>query len=163
MTEITNIHLTEEAFDKILKNLQSGGIFISNKTENTEPKLENDNPTTDELQSRVRSLYERFLKFKEDEKQLGIKKIEFKYSNFENQIKQLFSPQPNYKTLVTDAENTMAKLENSIAFVKSATDTKTNVDNAKMRKHLLDVISKLDSNMKQQLIADLKQLQKQTK
>ena len=34
MTEITNIHLTEEAFDKILKNLQSGGIFISNKTEN---------------------------------------------------------------------------------------------------------------------------------
>ena len=105
-------------------------------------------------------MYERFLKFKEDEKQLGIKKIEFKYSNFENQIKQLFSPQPNYKTLVTDAEKTMAKLENSIAFVKSATDTKTNVDNAKMRKHLLDVISKLDSNMKQQLIADLKQLQK---
>ena len=54
----------------------------------------------------------------------------------------------------------MARLEDSIAFVKSATDTKTNVDNAKMRKHLLDVISKLDKNMKQQLIADLKQLQK---
>lgn len=160
MAEITNIHLTDEAFDKMLKNIQSGGIFVPNKEENSDLKLENDNPTTDELQSRVRSLYERFLKFKEDEKQLGIKKIEFEYPNFENQIKQLLSPQPNYKTLVTDAENTMARLENSIAFVKSATDTKTKVDNAKMRKHLLDVISKLDKNMKQQLIADLKQLQK---
>lgn len=160
MAEITNIHLTDEAFDKMLKNIQSGGIFVPNKEENSDLKLENDNPTTDELQSRVRSLYERFLKFKEDEKQLGIKKIEFEYPNFENQIKQLLSPQPNYKTLVTDAENTMARLEDSIAFVKSATDTKTNVDNAKMRKHLLDVISKLDKNMKQQLIADLKQLQK---
>lgn len=160
MVEITNIHLTDEAFDKMLKNIQSGGIFVPNKEENSDLKLENDNPTTDELQSRVRSLYERFLKFKEDEKQLGIKKIEFEYPNFENQIKQLFSPQPNYKTLVADAENTMARLEDSIAFVKSATDTKTNIDNAKMRKHLLDVISKLDKNMKQQLIADLKQLQK---
>ena len=160
MVEITNIHLTDEAFDKMLKNIQSGGIFVPNKEENSDLKLGNDNPTTDELQSRVRSLYERFLKFKEDEKQLGIKKIEFEYPNFENQIKQLFSPQPNYKTLVADAENTMARLENSIAFVKSATNTKTNVDNAKMRKHLLDVISKLDKNMKQQLIADLKQLQK---
>lgn len=160
MAEIIKIHLTDEAFDKMLKNIQSGGIFVQNKEENSDLKLENDNPTTDELQSRVRSLYERFLKFKEDEKQLGIKKIEFEYPNFENQIKQLFSPQPNYKTLVADAENTMARLENSIAFVKSVTDTKTKVDNAKMRKHLLDVISKLDSNMKQQLIADLKQLQK---
>lgn len=160
MAEIIKIHLTDEAFDKMLKNIQSGGIFVQNKEENSDLKLGNDNPTTNELQSRVRSLYERFLKFKEDEKQLGIKKIEFEYPNFENQIKQLFSPQPNYKTLVADAENTMARLEDSIAFVKSATDTKTNVDNAKMRKHLLDVISKLDSNMKQQLIADLKQLQK---
>ena len=160
MAEIIKIHLTDEAFDKMLKNIQSGGIFVPNKEENSDLKLENDNPTTDELQSRVRSLYERFLKFKEDEKRLGIKKIEFEYPNFENQIKQLFSPQPNYKTLVADAENTMARLENSIAFVKSVTDTKTKVDNAKMRKHLLDVISKLDSNMKQQLIADLKQLQK---
>lgn len=160
MAEIIKIHLTDEAFDKMLKNIQSGGIFVPNKEENSDLKLENDNPTTDELQSRVRSLYERFLKFKEDEKQLGIKKIEFEYPNFENQIKQLFSPQPNYKTLVTDAENTMTRLENSIAFVKSVTDTKTKVDNAKMRKHLSDVISKLDSNMKQQLIADLKQLQK---
>ncbi len=160
MAEIIKIHLTDEAFDKMLKNIQSGGIFVPNKEENSDLKLENDNPTTDELQSRVRSLYERFLKFKEDEKQLGIKKIEFEYPNFENQIKQLFSPQPNYKTLVADAENTMARLENSIAFVKSVTDTKTKVDNAKMRKHLSDVISKLDSNMKQQLISDLKQLQK---
>lgn len=160
MAEIIKIHLTDEAFDKMLKNIQSGGIFVQNKEENSDLKLENDNPTTDELQSRVRSLYERFLKFKEDEKQLGIKKIEFEYPNFENQIKQLFSPQPNYKTLVADAENTMARLENSIAFVKSVTDTKTKVDNAKMRKHLSDVISKLDSNMKQQLISDLKQLQK---
>lgn len=160
MAEIIKIHLTDEAFDKMLKNIQSGGIFVPNKEENSNLKLENDNPTTNELQSRVRSLYERFLKFKEDEKQLGIKKIEFEYPNFENQIKQLFSPQPNYKTLVADAENTMARLENSIAFVKSVTDTKTKVDNAKMRKHLSDVISKLDSNMKQQLISDLKQLQK---
>ena len=160
MAEIIKIHLTDEAFDKMLKNIQSGGIFVPNKEENSDLKLGNDNPTTDELQSRVRSLYERFLKFKEDEKRLGIKKIEFEYPNFENQIKQLFSPQPNYKTLVADAENTMARLENSIAFVKSVTDTKTKVDNAKMRKHLLDVISKLDSNMKQQLISDLKQLQK---
>ena len=160
MAEIIKIHLTDETFDKMLKNIQSGGIFVQNKEENSDLKLENDNPTTDELQSRVRSLYERFLKFKEDEKQLGIKKIEFEYPNFENQIKQLFSPQPNYKTLVADAENTMARLENSIAFVKSVTDTKTKVDNAKMRKHLSDVISKLDSNMKQQLISDLKQLQK---
>lgn len=160
MAEIIKIHLTDETFDKMLKNIQSGGIFVQNKEENSDLKLENDNPTTDELQSRVRSLYERFLKFKEDEKQLGIKKIEFEYPNFENQIKQLFSPQPNYKTLVADAENTMARLENSIAFVKSVTDTKTKVDNAKMRKHLSDVISKLDSNMKQQLITDLKQLQK---
>ena len=104
MAEIIKIHLTDEAFDKMLKNIQSGGIFVPNKEENSDLKLENDNPTTDELQSRVRSLYERFLKFKEDEKQLGIKKIEFEYPNFENQIKS------GARTSISDYESELFEI-----------------------------------------------------
>ena len=161
MTEITNIHLTKESFDKLITNLQNGGLVIHNENINPQTKLENKNPTDKELQQRVQILYKRFLECKKNQKKLGIKKIEFNYNNFEDKIKKLQTPQINYKILVENAEKIMDKLEKDINIIASSINQPQNEnDNQYIKDYLFDVISQLDTNTQKQIISNITEIKK---
>ncbi len=156
MSEITNIHLTKESFDKLVTNLQNGGLIIYNEDINPQTKLENQNPTDKELQQRVKLLYKRFLEYKENQKKLGIKKIEFNYNSFEDKIKKLQNPQPNYKTLVINAEEIMDKLEKHINIIASSINqSQKENNNQAIKDYLFDVISQLNTNTQKQIISNI--------
>lgn len=160
MTEITNIHLTKESFDKLITNLQNGGLVIHNENINHQTKLENKNPTDKELQQRVQILYKRFLKCKKTQKKLGIKKIGFSYNNFEDKIKKLQTPQTNYKILVENAEKIMDKLEEDTNIIASINQPQNENDNQYIKDYLFDVISQLDTNTQKQIISNITEIKK---
>lgn len=164
MIEITSINLTNEAFDKIHKNMD-GGIFVSFPPEISKVNvLDNDNPSTEELQERINSLYKRFQNFQTEEKNLGIEQIKFN-TILVNQISALLNrditDNKSISEAVNQAEATMLKLENEVAFIK-AVENPTRPTKEQYQNHLKKVIAGLNPEMKKQIQQKVEEmLQKQ--
>ncbi|MBD5398543.1 hypothetical protein HDR60_03485 [bacterium] len=165
MIEITSINLTNEAFDKIHKNMD-GGIFVSFSPEISKVNvLENDNPSTEELRERINSLYKRFQNFQTEEKNLGIEQIKFN-TILVNQISALLNrditDNKSISEAVNQAEATMLKLENEVAFIK-AVENPTRPTKEQYQNHLKKVTSNLTPEMQNQLKEIISKLDPQTK
>ena len=162
MSEIHNINMESDAFDKMLKNLQSGGIFIR-QTSQQENKITSKNPTVDELQSRVKILKTRFENFKENQKKLGIKQITFDYQSFGKQLENLNPTQNDFKNLVENAEKTMQKLEDDVNLINGFINPKE-AGKDELKEYIKRIFSSLDSDAKQQIkaivINEIKQIEK---
>ena len=158
------IKLTDEAFDKIRKNMD-GGIFVSLPPEVSKGNvLENDNPSTEELQERINSLYNRFQKFKAKQKNLGIEQINFMIS-LNDQISALLdrniTDDKSIVEVIKQAESTMLKLEREVAFI-NAIENPTKPTKEQYQNHLRKVIAGLNPEMKKQIQQNVeKMLQKQ--
>ena len=162
MIEIHNINMQDDAFDKMLKNLQSGGVFIR-KTPKKENQITSENPSVEELQSRVKMLKTRFEKFMENQKKLGIKEISFDYQSFGKQLENLNPTQNNFKNLVENAEKTMQKLEDDVNLVNGFINPQE-VGKDELREYIKKVFASLDNNTKNQVkaivINNIKQIEK---
>ena len=158
------IKLTDEAFDKIRKNMD-GGIFVSFPAEVSKGNvLENDNHSTEELQERINSLYKRFQKFKAEQKNTGIEKINFTIS-LNDQISALLNrditDDKSIVEAIKQAESTMLKLEREVAFI-NAIENPTKPTKEQYQNHLRKVIAGLNPEMKKQIQQNVeKMLQKQ--
>lgn len=166
MIEITSINLTNEAFTKIRKNMD-GGIFVSlpSETSNDTKVLENKNPSTEELQERINSLHERFQKFQMEQEKYGIKEIEFK-TILDNQISALLNrditDNKSILEAIKQAEATMLKLENEVAFIK-AVENPVKPTKEQYQNHLKKVTSNLTPQMQNQLKEIISKFDPQTK
>lgn len=166
MAEITNIELTSEAFDKIRKNME-GGIFVSlpSGISNDTKFLENENPTKEELQERITSLYNRFQKFKAEQKNTGIEKISFKII-LDEQISSLLNrditDDKSIVEAIKQAEYTMLKLEKEVAFIK-AVENPTKPTKEQYQNHLKKITSNLTPEMQNQLKEIISKLDPQIK
>ena len=162
MIEIHNINMQDDAFDKMLKNLQSGGVFIR-KTPKKENQITSENPSVEELQSRVKMLKTRFEKFMENQKKLGIKEISFDYQSFGKQLENLNPTQNNFKNLVENAEKTMQKLEDDVNLINGFINPQE-VGKDELREYIKKVFASLDNNTKNQVkaivINNIKQIEK---
>ena len=158
------IKLTDEAFDKIRKNMD-GGIFVSFPPEVSKGNvLENDNPSTEELQERINSLYKRFQKFKAKQKNLGIEQINFMIS-LNDQISALLdrniTDDKSIVEAIKQAESTMLKLEREVAFI-NAIENPTKPTKEQYQNHLRKVIAGLNPEKKKQIQQNVeKMLEKQ--
>lgn len=164
MIEITSVHLTDDAFDKIHKNMD-GEIFVSFPPEISKVNvLENDNPSTEELQERINSLYNRFQKFKSEQKNLGIEQINFMIS-LNDQISALLNrnitDNKSISEAIMQAETTMLKLEREVAFI-NAIENPAKPTKEQYQNHLKKVIAGLNPEMKKQIQQKVEEiLQKQ--
>lgn len=162
MSEIHNINMESDAFDKMLKNLQSGGVFIR-QTPQQENQITSKNPTVNELQSRVKILKTRFENFKENQKKLGIKQITFDYQSFGKQLENLNPTQNDFKNLVENAEKTMQKLEDDVNLINGFINPKE-AGKDELKEYIKRIFSSLDSDTKQQIktivINEIKQIEK---
>ncbi len=162
MIEIHNINMQDDAFDKMLKNLQSGGVFIR-KTPKKENQITSENPSVEELQSRVKMLKTRFEKFKENQKKLGVKDITFEYQSFGKQLENLNPTQNDFKNLVENAEKTMQELENDINLVNGFVNPKE-ASKDELKEYIKRIFSSLDNDTKNQVkaivIKKIKQIEK---
>ncbi|MGN0929579.1 MAG: hypothetical protein ACI4N3_02975 [Alphaproteobacteria bacterium] len=155
MAEITTIQLTDEAFNNIEKNIKKGTFFVSFPTgiSNDVNAIENNNPTKEELQERINSLYKRFQTFQTEQEKAGIKEIKFK-TILDKQISALLNKDiTNDKDIleaVKQAENTMLKLEKDVAFIK-ATENPIEPPQEEVQTYLKEVITKLNPELKKQL------------
>lgn len=167
MAEITSIHLTNEAFDKIHKNME-GGIFVSLPPEpsNNANVLENENPTKEELQERINSLYKRFQKFQAEQEKVGIEQINFMIHLNEQIYALLDRDITDDKSIVEaikQAEYTMLKLEREVAFIK-AVENPTKPTKEQYQAYIKDIISRLNPQMTKQLQQNVEKIiQKQIK
>ena len=162
MIEIHNINMQDDAFDKMLKNLQSGGVFIR-KTPKKENQITSENPSIEELQSRVKMLKTRFEKFMENQKKLGIKEISFDYQSFGKQLENLNPTQNNFKNLIENAEKTMQKLEDDVNLINGFINPQE-VGKDELREYIKKVFASLDNDTKNQVkaivINNIKQIEK---
>ena len=162
MIEIHNLNMQDDAFDKMLKNLQSSGVFIR-KTPKKENQITSENPSVEELQSRVKMLKTRFEKFMENQKKLGIKEISFDYQSFGKQLENLNPTQNNFKNLVENAEKTMQKLEDDVNLINGFINPQE-VGKDELREYIKKVFASLDNNTKNQVkaivINNIKQIEK---
>ncbi len=162
MIEIHNINMQDDAFDKMLKNLQSGGVFIR-KTPKKENQITSENPSVEELQSRVKMLKTRFEKFMENQKKLGIKEISFDYQSFGKQLENLNPTQNNFKNLIENAEKTMQKLEDDVNLINGFINPQE-VGKDELREYIKKVFASLDNDTKNQVkaivIKNIKQIEK---
>lgn len=160
------IKLTNEAFDKIHENM-GDKIFVSFPPGvlNDTRVLENDNPSTEELQERINSLYNRFLKFQAEQKNVGIEKISF-IDNLDNQISALLNrdiiDNKSISEAVRQAEATMLKLENEVAFIK-AIENPVKPTKEQYQNHLKKVTSNLTPEMQNKLKEIISKIDPQTK
>ena len=159
------IKLTDEAFDKIRKNMD-GGIFVSFPPEVSKGNvLENDNPSTEELQERINSLYKRFQKFKAKQKNLGIEQINFMIS-LNDQISALLdrdiTDDKSIVEAIKQAESTMLKLEREVAFI-NAIENPTKPTKEQYQNHLKKITSNLTPKMQKQLKEIISKIDPQTK
>ena len=162
MIEIHNINMQDDAFDKMLKNLQSGGVFIR-KTPKKENQITSENPSIEELQSRVKMLKTRFEKFMENQKKLGIKEISFDYQSFGKKLENLNPTQNNFKNLIENAEKTMQKLEDDVNLINGFINPQE-VGKDELREYIKKVFASLDNDTKNQVkaivINNIKQIEK---
>ena len=166
MAEIHKIYMEKDAFDEMLKNLQSEPVFI-----NTAPKdekvsknlISSENPNVEELQARVKSLKTRFENFKIAQKKLGIEKISFDYQSFDKQLENLNPTQKDFKNLIENAEKTMQQLESDVNLINGFINPKE-VGPNEMKDYIKQVFSALDNDTKKQVkalvVKQIKQIEK---
>ena len=151
MIKIHSINMESDTFDEVLKNLQSGGVFVR-QTPQQKNQITSENPTIDELQSRVKMLKTRFEKFKENQKKLGVKDITFEYQSFGKQLENLNPTQNDFKNLVENAEKTMQELENDINLVNGFVNPKE-ASKDELKEYIKRIFSSLDNDTKNQVKA----------
>lgn len=106
MIEIHIIDLDKTSFDNMLDNLKNGQLLVNDNVKN-ENTISSENPSDDEIKSRIEMLRNRFNKFKENQKKLGIKEIKFDYLTFEKKLISLDCNKKNCKIVLENAEKTM--------------------------------------------------------
>ena len=151
MIEIHTIDLDKTSFDNMLDNLKNGQLFVNDNVKN-ENKISSENPSDDEIKSRIEMLRNRFNKFKENQKKLGIKEIKFDYLTFEKKLISLDCNKKNCKIVLENAEKTMQKLEDDVNLVNGFINPQK-VSKDEMQEHIKRLFSVLSGDEKKQIIS----------